>query len=90
MAGSKSGLSVRAPKTVEYYDIDKNVWHLLPECNFMHEWYPLIWKNPNGILYVASIASNGLEYIDLRDKYNRWIVECGQAKGKFKPILKNY
>ena len=88
IGGSRSGLGTRPSKTVENYDIHKNVWHILPETNFLHEWFPLIWKNPNGILYIASIYSNGLEYIDLRDKYNSWTVECGQAKGKFKPVLR--
>eukprot|EP01083_Nonionella_stella_P310882 1106403_1 len=90
LGGSQlSGINNRGSKTVEYYDIRKNVWRLLPATNFNHEWNPLIWKEQNSsLLYIASITSNGMEYIDLRAKPTSWIVECGHADGKFKPILK--
>ena len=68
--------------SVECYDINKNVWSLLPNCNLKHEWSPAIWKDGN-ILYIASIEANGMEYIDLRESNATWTVKYGSNEPKF-------
>ena len=57
--------------TSEYYDFIKNEWYKLPNTNCKHLNYPIIWKDDINLLYVASVSSNGLEYIDTRTN-DKW------------------
>ena len=67
--------------SVECYDLNKNKWSLLPECNLVHTCNPAIWKDDN-VLYIASIAANGMEFIDLRESNASWTVKYGNRGNK--------
>ena len=68
-------------RTIECYDMNKNKWRLLPECNLKHRWNPAIWKDDmKDLLCIASIEANAMEYIDLRENYATWTVKYGQSE----------
>ena len=62
-------------KTVEYYDLNKNKWIILPDSNGIHASYPILWIDNGNILYMASTFANCVERIDLRE--NKWNVVMG-------------
>ena len=72
--------------SVECYDINKNVWSLLPNCHFKHEWNPAIWKDDN-ILYIASVEANGMEFIDLREHNTSWTVKYNEKANKLETVF---
>ena len=72
---------------VEYYNIHKNKWSLLDKCKLKHSWNPVIWKDDDqNILYIASIASNGMEFIDLRESNAMWTIKYGPCKSTEKRL----
>ena len=59
-------------KSIEFYDINKNVWNELTNTNLEHFYSPILWLEDNKQLYIASVSSDGMEFIDLRDSTNKW------------------
>ena len=52
---------------VECFDIEKNVWKVLPATNNKHDCHSLIWIEDNNLLNIMSVSSNYIENIDLRE-----------------------
>ena len=76
-----------ASKSVECYDIEKNIWTELANTNKGHDMKPLIWNN-NSLLFIASISANCVEYIDLRENNKGWIVKENNLSDTFEsPFL---
>eukprot|EP01084_Bolivina_argentea_P014373 26836_1 len=67
VGGGYSGDSGAAVKFVECLDLEKNIWNSLPDTILRHDMNPLMWIEENNLLYIMSIAGNGIEYIDLRE-----------------------
>ena len=66
-----------AENKVEYYDINKNKWINIPNTEMSHSSRPVLWTD-NKLLYIASIYSDSMEYIDLRINNKGWNVIYGQ------------
>eukprot|EP01083_Nonionella_stella_P037556 102378_1 len=67
-------------KHVEFCDIHQNEWYALAPTNLDHKHYPSLWIENSYILHIASVTSDGMEYIDLRDNANKWHVVGSQSK----------
>ena len=71
------GVDGKSYKTVEVYDMGKDIWINKPETNYIHKWYPLITVYEMNIIVV--IGDDGrrahwgyAEYLDTRDCAQKW------------------
>ena len=79
-------------KKFSYFDINKNVWYVLPKTTKDHGYKPLVWKLNRYLLYIASMKADCVEFIDVRmDKFgvNKMNWKCIHAmkKNKLRTIL---
>ena len=70
--GDCGGYSSNLSSLADYYDPTKNEWYRLPNLNNKHRNRPVIWMDDLGLLYVTSVSSNEIEYIDLRENDSKW------------------
>merc|ERR1712039_494540 len=45
--------------SIECFDMHKNEWKALPNCNLKHHWHAIMWKNEKNALCIASTETNG-------------------------------
>eukprot|EP01084_Bolivina_argentea_P151824 264958_1 len=64
--GSTGPTIVSAVNRMEFYDINKNRWYKLCDTVYTHAYNPLLWMDNDNILYIASIGTDFVEFIDLR------------------------
>merc|ERR1711920_1111265 len=69
-------------KSVECYNFEKNKWNELPSSNLKHDMNPMIWTQDNNLLYIASVESKRIEYIDLRE-LKKWEYGTINLEGLF-------
>ena len=73
------GEGSKSRKTVEYYDINKNKWHLLKAVtNGLHKYHPRMWIEKASILHTASTWCNMFERMDLRENSKKWKAYVGK------------
>ena len=65
-----NGAGYRSSRTVEYFEINKNKWILLPSTNEQHDAWPLVYISEQNIVHIASPQIT-FERIDIRE--NKWI-----------------
>ena len=76
------GYHAVALKTVEFYDIEKDLWSKLPDTNNAHDMNPLFWIEDHNVLHVVSVYSNSIECMDLREA-KEWRVKVAELSALF-------
>ena len=67
-------------QSMQFYNIEKNEWYLLPDTNGEHKYHPILWFDDENVLYIISAWCNMMECIDLRE--NKWTVHVGPNRDK--------
>eukprot|EP01083_Nonionella_stella_P012418 35248_1 len=89
LGGGVCGLYGNKNKSVESYDTSKDKWYAaIPNTSTSHKRFPILWTQNNGdLLFIGSMDSQLIEYIDLRVYGAKWNVMRTQSDTSVLDVL---